>query len=67
MPEIIIILRYLKLIVTHVPIKDVYIINIIETKNNLNLLKTNPPITLVMSTEIREDIAQQKVARITKK
>jgi len=45
----------------------VYEINIIETKNNLNLLKTKPPIDLVTSTEIREATAQHKAARIDKK
>ena len=49
------------------PINDVYVINIIETKNNLNLLNTNPPITLVMSAEIREDTAQHNAASIAKK
>jgi len=39
----------------------------IETKNNLNLLKTNPPTDLTISADIKEAIAQQKAANIAKK
>ena len=39
----------------------------IDTKNNLNLLKTNPPIFLVISAEIKDATAQHKAASIAKK
>ena len=38
-----------------------------ETKNNLNLLKTKPPIDLVTSTDINDATAQHNAARIDKK
>ena len=35
-----------------------------ETKNNLILLKANPPMDLAISADIREETAQQKAASI---
>ncbi len=63
-PEIIIIVKYSVLIVLHVSMKNVYEINIIETKNNLNLLNASPPRVLVTSAETKEAIAQHKAAKI---
>jgi hypothetical protein len=42
-------------------------INIIDTKNNLSLLKAKPPIVLVTSAEIRDATAQQSAAIVAMK
>ena len=46
---------------------DVYTISIIETKNNLSLLKTKQPILLVISAEIKDATAQHNAANIANK
>ena len=48
-------------------IYEAYNINIIETKNNLNLLKAIPPIFLVISADINDETDQQNAASIAKK
>jgi len=63
-PEITMTVKYSGFIVNHVSIKNVYEININETKNNLNLLKAKPPKFLVTSADINEAIAQHRAAAI---
>ena len=58
--------KYSLLIVSQELIKVAYRINIIETKKSLNLLNTIPPIFLVISADIKDEIDQQKAARIAK-
>tara|TARA_Y100000588_G_scaffold182976_1_gene196761 strand:- start:508 stop:906 length:399 start_codon:yes stop_codon:yes gene_type:complete len=65
-PDKIILNKYSLLIVSQELIKVAYKINTIDTKKSLNRLKAIPPILLVMSADIKDEIDQQKAARIAK-
>ena len=65
-PDKIILNKYSLLIVSQELIKVAYKINTIDTKKSLNLLKAIPPILLVISADIKDEIDQQKAARIAK-
>ncbi len=65
-PDKIILNKYSLLIVSHEPINVAYKIKIIDTKKSLNRLNAIPPILLVISADIKDEIDQQKAARIAK-